>query len=104
MSKTAVFVIVKAKPGKREELRQTWEQYLKPHAEAEGQQEITFYCTAVQDDDTLCLFELFSESYNLQAAFESDWFKAYMEKVAPLLAAPPNMVIAAPFWVKGTTI
>ena len=104
MSKTAVFVIVKAKPGKRDELRQTYEQYLKPHAEASEDQELSFYCWGVQDEDTVCLFELFSESYDLRGALESDWFKAYMEKAAPLLAGPPNMVIATPVWAKGATI
>ena len=104
MSKTAVFVKVKTKPGMREELLRAYEQYLKPHAEADADEEFSFYCWGVDDEDTVCLFELFSESYDLQAAFQSEWFKAYMEKAAPLLASPPDMVIATPIWAKGTTL
>ena len=104
MSKTAVFVKVRAKPGMREELLRTYEQFLKPHAESDADQELSFYCWAVDDEDTVCLFELFSESYDLQSAFQSDWFKAYMEAAAPLLAGPPDMVIATPIWAKGAAL
>ena len=104
MDKLAVFVIAKAQPGKRDELRRLWEENIKPHTESNESQELCFYCYSNDDDDTICMFELFTDPAVVKADMGSDWFAAYMEKVRPLMAEPPRIVAAAPIWAKGASI
>ena len=104
MPKLALFVKVKAKAGKRDELRRLWEENIKPHSEANENQEISFYCFATADEDTICLFELFTDPSVLEEDFQSDWFKAYMEKVQPFLAGPPEVITTTLIWAKGATL
>jgi hypothetical protein len=59
MDKTAVFVIGKAKSGRRDELRKLYMEHIRPRAEAEKKQEMAVYCYSDDDQDTMCLFELF---------------------------------------------
>ena len=104
MSKTELFVKATTKPGKRDELRRLWEHHLKPHIEANCEEESCFYCYGVDDENTICMFELFSDSYDLRAAFQSDWFKSYMEAAAGVLAGPPEVVATTPIWAKGANV
>lgn len=99
MAKTALFVKLNIKPGKREEVKRLWEKYVKPHSVADKNQERGYYCYG-QDENTICLFELFSEGYNTAATMEKDWFKAYSNAVGPLLASPSEVVFGYPVWVK----
>ena len=103
MPKIALFINATTRPEKRDELRQLWEKHLKPHIETNVEEEFCSYCYGVDDDNTICMFELLSESYDLQAAFQSDWFKAYMEAATPILAGPPEVIITTPIWSKGAT-
>jgi len=104
MAKTVLFIKATTKPGKRDELRQLWEQYLKPHIETNQEEEICFYCYGANDENTICMFEFFSESYDLRTAFQSDWFKAYMEAASHILAGPPEVITTTPIWAKGAKL
>lgn len=104
MAKLAVFVIAKAQPGKRDELRRLWEEHIKPHTESNKAQEFCFYCYSTEDENTICMFELFSDPSVVKADMESEWFAAYMEKVRSLLAGPSEIVLATPVWAKGASI
>jgi len=104
VAKTAVFVIGKAKPGQRDELRKLYMEHIRPRAEAEKKQEMAVYCYSDDDEDTICLFELFSDPVIAREDVESDWFKAYMEKVRPLMAEPAMVKLATPLWAKGVSV
>jgi quinol monooxygenase YgiN len=103
MTNTAVFVIGKAKPGKRDELRKLYMEHIRPRAEAETKQEMAVYCYSDDDNETICLFELFSSPKVARAEMQSDWFEAYMEKVRPLMAEPAIVKLATPVWTKGVS-
>jgi quinol monooxygenase YgiN len=100
MAKLALFITAKAKPGKRDELRRLWEEHIKPHSESNQAQEYGCYAFATEDENTICLFELFSDPSVVKTDMESDWFAAYMEKVRPLMAEPSQIVTAVPLWIK----
>ena len=104
MAKIALFVKATTKPGKRDEVRQLWEEHLKPHAEGNDAHEICFYCYGIEDENTICLFEVFSDPSELETGLHSDWFAAYREAVGPLLAGPPELVTAIPLWAKGASV
>ena len=104
MSKAAAFIKVKTKPGKRDEVRKLYEEYIKPHAEQMEGVEFVCYCYAMEDEDTVCIFELLSDPSMFSNAMGQDWFKAYQQGVQPLLAAPPEMVLATPVFAKGASV
>jgi quinol monooxygenase YgiN len=104
VSKIALFVKATTQPGKRDELRRLYEKHLKPHIDADKDEELSFYCYAAENENTICMFELFSESYDLQAAMQSDWFKAYMAEATQILAGPPEVTATIPVWAKGAMI
>ena len=103
MSKLALFVKVKAQPGKREQVKQTWEELVKPHVENEEKVNFSIFSYSNDDDDTIFLFELISDPESFKAATQEDWFVDYMEKLKPLLASPPERIMATPVWIKGAS-
>jgi quinol monooxygenase YgiN len=104
MPKIALFIKVKAQHGKREEVKQVWEKHVKPHSEGEKELEISCYCYALEDEDTICLFELISDPSVSKSVMQSDWFAAYQEQLKPLLAGPPEIITATPIWAKGASL
>ena len=104
MSKTAVFIKVKAKPGKRDEVRKLYEEYIKPHSEQMEGVEFACYCYDMQDEDTVCIFELLSDPSLFTSTMEQDWFKAYQQRMQQLTAAHPEISLATPVFAKGTTL
>jgi quinol monooxygenase YgiN len=104
MAKIALFITAKAQPGKREELRKLFEKHIKPHAEANQLEESCVYCYANEDEDTICMFEMFSEPSVVKEDMESEWFGAYQKEASSVLAGPPQVVMATPVWAKGTSV
>ncbi|MBN1274201.1 MAG: hypothetical protein JXB26_18210 [Candidatus Aminicenantes bacterium] len=100
MKKIALFIKLKTKPGKREEVKHVWEKYVKPHSEGEKALDISCYCFALEDEDTICLFELISDPSVATSTMQSDWFANYQEELKPLVASPPEIITAAPIWTK----
>lgn len=104
MTKLALFIKVKSLPGKREEVKQLWEKYVKPHSEEEKELEISCYCYSLEDDDTICLFEIISDPSVSEVVMRSGWFAAYQNQLRPLLVEPPEIITATPVWAKGITL
>ena len=104
MPKLALFVKVKSLPGKREEVKNLWEKYIRPHSEHEEALDISFYCYAQEDENTVCLFELFSDPSRTKTVMQSDWFAAYQQELKSLIAGPPEVIMANPVWAKGVDI
>jgi quinol monooxygenase YgiN len=101
MAKLAIFVTANAQPGKREELRKLFEKHIKPHVESNKAQELCFYCYDTQNENTMCMFELFNDPAVVKADMESEWFAAYQKDASAVLAGPPQVIIASPVWVKS---
>lgn len=100
MAELALFLTVRTKPGKRDELFALWEKHLKPRAAANDAQSQYVYAFDAQDDNVIRMMEV----YETAAAFEQnsgqDWFAAYMQEAMPLLDGEPEFHMAAPQWVK----
>ena len=104
MKKFALFVKVKAKPGKREQVWRLWEKHVKPHVEESDGIEINCYCYDADHENIICFFELFSDPADFKAANQSKWYAEYQQLVKPLLAAPSEVISANPVWAKGMLI
>lgn len=104
MNKLALFIKVKAQPGKREQVWQLWKELVKPHVEESDRLEVNCYCYDADNPDTICLFEIFSDVSDFETANRSEWFAKYQERVKPFIAAPTEVVFAKPIWAKGVTL
>ncbi len=96
----ALFITTRARPGKRDELLALWEEHLKGRVEENPAQEVYAYCLDREDPDLIHLYEVYSDASVMSEAAEAEWFEAYMEKAAPLMAGPPEIVVADPVWEK----
>jgi len=104
MAKLATFIKVKTQPGKREQVKQIWEKIVKPRVEGAESVEHSFFCYAIEDEDTICLFEFITDPSEFEAVTKSDWFLDYMKQLKPLLAAPPERIMTTPVWAKEASI
>lgn len=104
MSKLALIIKTTCKPGKRDEVRALWEEYLKPRAEANDAQEVYFTCYDDQNENVMYLFELYGSHDAMGANAGADWFQEYMGKVFPLLDGQPEMSMTTPIWSKGASV
>lgn len=104
MTKLALFIHTRTKPGKRGDLQALWEKHLKARAEANPGQEVYFFCTDNHDPDALHLFELYADPKQLEANANQPWFADYMAEAEPLLAEPPTVAVTTPAWAKGAVL
>jgi quinol monooxygenase YgiN len=88
MAKYALYVPLKAKPGKVSEL----EAFLKQGAEMAKAEKGTVSWYAIQEDDGLyAVFDTFDDEAGRDAHLSGDIAKALMAKADELLAAPPQI-------------
>lgn len=101
MSRQAIFVKTTTQPGKRDEVRSTYERMMAPRAEANEAQEVVVWLDDHEDPDTFYLFEIYSSSEAMQQNSQAPWFFEYLGAVGPLLAGEPQVTTASPAWAKG---
>lgn len=58
MADLAIFMIVKTKPGKRDELKTLWEEHPKPFAAENDMQSRYVYAYDSQDENTIRIMEV----------------------------------------------
>jgi quinol monooxygenase YgiN len=88
MAKYALYVPLKAKPGKVSEL----EAFLKQGAEMAKAEKGTVSWYAIQEDDGLyAVFDTFDDEAGRDAHLSGDIAKALMAKADELLATPPQI-------------
>ncbi len=104
MSKVALIVKTKTQPGKREAVRQLYEEILGPRAQANAAQELVIWCADDADSDTFYLFEVYQDRDSQQENGQAPWFFEYLQKVQPLLAGMPEVMTGTPEWAKGMKI
>lgn len=103
MSSVALLIRHRALPGKRDEVRRTWEAHLRPQIAANPAHEAYFYCYDDADPDAICAFQQYADRASSQAFVSTPEYAAYVEAVSPLLADPPVVQMLTPQWIKGAT-
>lgn len=101
MSPIALFIVHKAQPGKREEVRRIWERHLQARIAGNDAHAAYFYCFDDSDPDTICVFQLYRDRAGPEHFVAASWYPAYEAEVAPLLAGPSQFRTATPVWLKG---
>ena len=100
MAELAIFLTVRTKPGKREELKALWEQYLKQRAAQNEMQSHYVYAFDSQDENVIRITEVYETMAAFQANSQADWFSAYMQEAMSLLDGEPEFHMATPQWIK----
>jgi quinol monooxygenase YgiN len=101
MSKTALILTVRTRPGRRDDLRALWDEHLRPRAEVNPAQELYLYCYDADDRDVIHMVEVYADPCEMQRNARAPWFAEYLRASAPLLAGPPTMATSHPVWAKG---
>jgi quinol monooxygenase YgiN len=101
VGKLALIIRGRSKPGKRDDIRQLFELHLAKRAISNDAQEVVVWCADDKDPDAFHLFEVYRDRTSFQANATAPWFQEYMEKVRPLIAGQPELIMATPQWSKG---
>ncbi|CAN7724043.1 putative quinol monooxygenase [Neorhizobium tomejilense] len=101
MCKTALFVRHTAKPGKRSEVQEIWERYVRDYVAANSQQPAYFYCFDDKDPDVIVVFQLYADQTSGRDFTQQPWYPEYERETAALLAGPSEFRSATPKWMKG---
>lgn len=104
MTKQTLILTIRTKPGRRGDLRATWERHLRARVEASEAQELYLFCEDLDDPDVVRLVEVYNDPAALQSNAQSPWFGAYMQDAAPLLAGPPDLARTETVWAKGVAV
>jgi quinol monooxygenase YgiN len=101
MSKSALFIRHKTKPGRRDEVRRVWEKYARDYVAGSNGQLTYYYCYDDNDPDTVVVFQLAADQASGQEFVKQPWFADYERETAALFAGPSEFRPATPQWVKG---
>jgi len=102
VSKSALFIMHKAKPGQREQVRQIWQKHLQPQIAGNTGHQAYFYCYDDNDPDMICVFQLYAHRNDAQEFVQQPWYQAYLAEVTPLLVGESQFRSATPFWMKDS--
>jgi len=98
MDRIASLITLKARPGRREDVRRVWEKYARDYINASALD--FYYCYDDEDPDAIIVFGLGDEASNRDFA-QQPWFPDYQRATHALLAEPGEIRSATPQFVKG---
>ncbi|MCU0268030.1 MAG: antibiotic biosynthesis monooxygenase [Acidimicrobiales bacterium] len=103
MAKTSMFVKLVAVPGRREDVLAALERMLPVVAEEPGTEVYSFHRDSA-DENTVWVFELYTDGDALAAHGASDGIKELFAAIGGILAEPPVMAITEPTAAKGLAL
>lgn len=103
MSKIALFIRHKAKPGQREKIKEIWQTYVKPRVETNPAHELYYFCYDIKDEDIVSVFQLFTNKESIDQFMNGNWYPEYLEKISEIISEAPIISDAVPVWNKSQT-
>ena len=100
MTKHALFLQHRTKPGARDAVQRVWQKHMQPAIEANDWHEIYVYAVA-SDPDRICAFQVYASAEAANAFLKTPAYLAYEKEVAPLLEGPPIVEVLQPRWIKA---
>ena len=102
MTKHALFLQHRTKPGARDEVQAVWQKHMQPAIGGNAGHEVYVYSFG-SDPDRICAFQVYSSIEDAHAFLRSPAYIAYEKEVAPLLDGPPQVEGLQPQWIKGVS-
>lgn len=101
MSKIALIVRHRAKPGQRELLRATWERFIKPNA-LKNPHHLEYYFSYDRDcEERVTAFQIFSSIEAKNDFISSPWYPDYIQEISQHIAEPPEITELSLMWSKN---
>ncbi len=100
MQSFGLFITHRTDPGKRDEVRAICERHMAPAIASNPGHIDYFYCYAEDDADIIRVFQRYVDRNASQAFLQHPSYKAYLEEVAALLGAPPEINEVVVVWSK----
>ena len=100
MNRNASLVMLKAKPGQRDEVRRVWEKYARDYIA--GSTLGFYYCYDDNDPDRIIVFGL-GDPASIREFAQQPWFPDYQRDTHALLAEPGEIRSTTPQYVKDNT-
>ena len=104
MAKLALIIKSRTQPDRRADVYRLYREHMAPRAEENDSQEVVVWCDDAADSDAFYLFEIYRDQETFTANAQAPWFADYMAAAGPLLAAEPEVVMAAPAWATGIDV
>lgn len=101
MNEISLFITVRTQPGQRDALVDLWDKHLRGRADANDDQVCYVLGLDEADPDTVRITEVYATKAALEDNSKAPWFADYMGEAGPLLAGPPDVSMAVPYWVKS---
>jgi quinol monooxygenase YgiN len=101
MTRYAIFLQHRTKPGQRDVVQKIWQKHMQPAISANNAHEVYVYCFAT-DPDRICAFQVYDSEASANAFLRSVQYLAYQREVEPLLEGAPQIEVLHPQWIKGT--
>ena len=101
MAELAIFISVRAKAGKRDQLRALWEQHLKERAAENEHQSTYIYAYDLQNENLIHITEVYETMVAFEENSNAEWFSNYMIEAASLIDGEPVFHMASPQWIKS---
>jgi quinol monooxygenase YgiN len=102
--KIAVYVKLTAPEGKGADLVAAFSELYPGPLDAEPGTELHIIHQAKDDPDVVFFYELYADEVAYKAHSEGAALKAVLPKLAGLVSAPPEMIVAEPQHAKGITV
>ena len=102
MSKTALLITYRTKPGQRDALHRAFDAHVREHVAANPKVERFVKCNDDADPNAVHLFELYSDRAALDEVSGATWLADYTAALEPVLAGPPELAFTSSIWSKET--
>jgi quinol monooxygenase YgiN len=100
MTKYALFLQHRTKPGARNAVQLIWKKHMQPAIEANAGHELYVYSFG-SGPDRICAFQVYGSAEEANAFLNTPSYLAYEKEVAPLLEGPTDVEVLHPQWIKA---
>ena len=84
-----VIIEHRTQPGRRDDVRQVWEKWMRPAITANEAHEAYTYTFDPSDPDVIRAFQRYRDATAAAAFLETPAYRSYLVEVEPLLMGPP---------------
>lgn len=102
MPSTALFIIHKTKPGRRDEVKSLWLKHMAPAIEDNAGHLAYFYTFDNEHPDSICAFQHYASEQAAKDFLTHPNYLSYLAESRELLEHEPTVMSLNPQWVKST--
>lgn len=101
MQTTALFIVHRTKPGRREDVKKIWLKHMAPAIQENAGHLAYFYTFDNDDPETICAFQQYASEQDARDFLAHPRYVAYLAESRDLLAQAPQIRALTPQWIKS---